>query len=156
MDSSVLFPTRGGWKQSSSPLYAREGLTWRSGDTGIIRKAKGEGNLQFRSPDALRLGQVSGVLCPQTNSRWRFAEVVRSESRPMHLEGSSVFDCLWWLTEQQTAECICSVFQRAGKQVVTTLSYSSEVSTAFTEPCPVVKMRHRGQVGPAPACACAL
>lgn len=64
---------RGGWKQRSSPLHSAEGLSWGQGGTGIIRKAKGESNIQLFSPDTLRLAQTSHVLCPHTNSQRKFA-----------------------------------------------------------------------------------
>lgn len=42
------------------------------GDTGIVRKAKGESNIQF-------LGQTSPVLCPQTNSQQTFARSLEEQ-----------------------------------------------------------------------------
>lgn len=58
------------------------------GDTGIVRKAKGESNVPFLSPDALRLGQISSLkLIPSGSS-----PEVLSTSRPRSPEGSSVSD----------------------------------------------------------------
>lgn len=131
-----------------SSVHSTERLSWGCGNTGV-RKAKGERDVQFLSADAVRLGHSTQGMCPrpQTSSQRKFARVFRSKSRPMSPEGSSVSDsslvALQSSKKQSAFAWPCKEWGNKWRP-----PYPTVVSTALTEPCPVVKMRQRGQVGP--------